>query len=230
MKHIILLVHFLFILICSYGQGKFGIKVYQNTDIFEVGYFESGVNESEKSNHINFNRLSIGISVTTKNNFTHEIELLIPEISKSINSVQFPMNYEFRKGDTFDGKISTYSIRYEMNKTFSNNLNRLAFNVGVGLNPYYVHIEYTPNTSTAFYFSNIFYGAALNFTPRINYKLSNRLILDLNIPLKIYDLRWEKTNIKNPSIPIRQQTVKDFDSIFFENAYTIRLGLMYTLN
>jgi hypothetical protein len=74
---------------------------------------------------------------------------------------------------------------------------------------------------------NQLYGFAFNFTPRINYKISRRFNIDLNVPLKIYDLRLEKNQVNNPAIPIRQQNTNDVDHIFFESAYTIRLGLAY---
>jgi hypothetical protein len=51
--------------------------------------------------------------------------------------------------------------------------------------------------------------------------------VDLNVQLKIYDLRLEKNEVGNPAIPIRQQETNDVDHIFFESAYTIRLGLAY---
>ena len=64
----------------------------------------------------------------------------------------------------------------------------------------------------------------------IKYKFSQRFSIDLNVPLKIYDLRVEKNKIKNPAIPIRQQTTNDYNHIYLESAYSIRLGLMYKLN
>ncbi|HEX6890859.1 MAG TPA: hypothetical protein VF141_09200, partial [Chryseolinea sp.] len=84
-----------------------------------------------------------------------------------------------------------------------------------------------PNVETTYYWSTELYGFVLNFTPRVNYNISRRFNVDLNVPLKIYDLRGEKNEVNNPAIPIRQQTTNDVDHIFFESAYTIRLGLEY---
>jgi hypothetical protein len=95
------------------------------------------------------------------------------------------------------------------------------------INPNYIPIEYTPNIETTFYSSTKLNGFALNLIPRINYKISRRFIIDLNVPLKIYGLRAEKNQFSNPAIPIRQQTTNDLDHIFFESAYTIRIGLEY---
>lgn len=230
MKKILLTTCFFSTIIYSYGQHKFGIKIYQNTDIYKTQYYESGINKLTNFNNVNFNRLSLAIDIDTKNNFTHEIEFLIPEISKSTDDIQFPMSYEFIKDITFDGKASSYSLRYELSKTLTRASGRFAFNLGLGVNPYYVHIEYIPNVETAFYASTKLYGLALNMTPRIKYKLSERFSMDLNIPLKIYDFRGERNMVNNPAIPIRQQITNRFNNIFLENAYTIRLGLTYRLN
>jgi hypothetical protein len=121
-------------------------------------------------------------------------------------------------------------LRYELSKTLTSKDKPFAFLLGVGINPYYVHIEYEPNVETVYYSSKQLYGFALNITPRIKYKLSQRFGIDLNVPLKVYDLRGEKNHVKNPSIPIRQQTANGYSNIFLESVYTIRLGLKYKLN
>lgn len=230
MKKIILVTYFILIAIFSFGQKKYGIKIYQNTDIFKTQYYESRGRTLTKLNVVNFSRPSLAIDIHTKNSFTHEIELLIPEVSKSVENIQYPLNYEFRKDITTKGKASSYSIRYELNKTLTNESNRFSFSAGVGINPYYVRIEYIPIVETTFYMSTKLYGFAFNLTPRLKYKLSKRISVDLNIPLKIYDLRGQRNWIRNPLIPIGQQKNNDYRSIFFETAYTIRLGLMYKLN
>ena len=209
------------------GQKSFGVKVYQNTDIFDIDYREAG--NTTNVNKTNFNRISLALNLRTKNSLVHELELFIPELSKSLENIQYPMDYELRKGDTFDGEVSSYSIRYELSKKLTDETKRFGFTLGAGINPYYVYIQYFPKVETTYYASSELYGFALNIVPRLEYKLSNRFHLDLNIPLKVYDLRGEKIRLDNPAIPIRQQTSTDGDQIFFESAYTIRLGLMYTL-
>lgn len=214
-------------LICSFAQSTFGVKIYQNTDLFKTIYNEHPNNLVTSSEQVNFNRISLAMDIHTKNGFLHEVEFFIPEISKSVDALQYPMNYEFRKDVTFDGEASSYSLRYELSKTVTNESKRFAFSIGVGINPYYVHIEYIPNVETTYYWSTKRYGFALNLTPRINYKISPRFNIDLNVPFKFYDLRAEKNQVSNPAIPIRQQTTNDVDNIFFESAYTIRLGVEY---
>lgn len=213
-----------------FAQREFGIKIYQNTDFFETVYDDYTLDISEQIRNVNFSRVSLAFDIRSKKGYTHEIELFIPEIRKSLNHVQFPMNYEFRKGDDFTGVVSTASVRYELNKSLTNEDKRFTFLLGAGINPYYVHIEYEPYNLFDFYTSQQLYGFSLNVIPRINYRLGQRLNMDLNIPLKVYDLLGETKRTNNPNIPIRDQRNTDWDHTLFETAYTIRLGLMYRLN
>ena|SRR5688572_8908766 len=231
MTRIIITALFISNTICSFGQKNFGIKIYQNTDIFEIQYYESGTNKVEKFDQVNFTRVSLAVDIDTKKGYTHEIEFLIPEVSKSYDNIQYPMNYEFKKEmPDFEGQASSYSLRYELSRTLTNKAKRLGFNLGMGINPYYVLVEYIPNVENRYYSSTKLYGFVLNMVPGIKYKLSQRFSIDLNVPLKIYDLRAEKYRVENPAIPIRQQTTIDSNNIFFESAYTLRLGLMYRLS
>lgn len=222
---------FISITIHSFGQNNFGIKAYQNTDIFEIQYSESITDEVATVDKVNFTRLSLAIDIQTKKGFTHEIEFLIPEVSKSCDNIQYPMNYEFqKKTPDFEGQASSYSLRYELSRTLTNKVKKIGFHLGAGINPYYVLIEYIPNVDTRYYSSTKLYGFVLNMVPRIKYKLSPRFIIDLNVPLKVYDLRAEKYHVKNPSIPVHQQTKIDYSNNFFESVYTLRFGLMYNLS
>jgi hypothetical protein len=230
MTRIIIAVLFISNAFCSFGQKAIGIKLYQNTDIFEIRYFESMIKHVEKLDKVNFTRVSLAVDIDTKEGYTHEIEFMIPEVSKSYDKIRHAMNHEFQKETPdFEGQASSYSLRYELSKTLTNKANKLDFNLGVGLNPYYVLVEYIPNVDTRYYSSTKLYGFVMNLIPRVIYKLSDRFSVDLNVPLKIYDLRAEKRTIKNPAIPIHQRTTINYSNIFFESAYTIRLGLMCKL-
>ena len=127
------------------------------------------------------------------------------------------MNSE--KTHRFDGEASSYSLRYELSKRLTNESKRFGLYIGAGINPYYVHLEYIPNDETTYYWSTKLYGFALNFVPRISYKISRRFNVDLNVPLKVYDLRVEKNQVNNPAIPIRQQTTESGCITFFLKAH-----------
>ena len=98
------------IVICSFGQKNFGIKIYQNTDFFEIQYYD--YQTVRKSQNVNFNRISLAVEFGTPKGYTHEVELLIPELSKSLDNMQYPMNYEFTKSSAVEGKGSRLGLLY----------------------------------------------------------------------------------------------------------------------
>jgi hypothetical protein len=229
MKSQILTACFLVIVISSFAQNKFGIKIYQNTDIFNTEYYWRN-DRSTSVDNLNFKRISLALEMHTKKGYVHEIEFLLPEISKELDNIQYPLKYKFKKDITLDSEGSAYSFRYELSKILTNETKPFSFEFGIGINPYYVDIEYIPNVETTYYSYEKLYGCALNMIPGIRYKVSQRFNIDLNVPLRIYELRGVEHHIKNPSIPIRQQTANGYSHIFFESAYTIRLGLGYIFN
>ena len=216
--------------ICSalsaFGQKSIGIKLYQNTDFFETKYHHSW-NTVTTVRNVNFTRFSLALSLHTRKNYVHELEVLVPEISKSLDDIQYPMSYDFRIHPSIQSSGSTYSLRYEINRTLTNQAERFQFNLGAALNPYYVFFEHIPHETNVYYSSTRQYGFAFNIVPRMTYKLGQRFSLDLNVPLKLYDLRVTETEIHNPAIPVRQQNNTEYNNLFFESAYTIRFGVMY---
>ncbi len=228
MKNYLLLSSLLLFAISSSAQRSFQVKVYQNTDYFDVSYYNSQTNSSRNSNELNFSRISLAFAINTRKNFVHEIEIIIPELSKSIYNVKLPLDYSFQDDGPRVGTISTYSFRYELSKVLSNPSKKFRFNLGLAINPYFTDTEYEPENSIAYYKSNTkLFGVSFNIVPRINYNITDRILIDLNIPFKLYDLQNKETRINNPALPIRQQTSSEFTNVFFEDVYTIRLGVSY---
>ncbi len=227
MKNYLLLSSFLMFAIGSLAQRSFQAKVYQNTDYFNVSYYNSQTNSTRNSNVLNFTRISLAFVINTSKNLTHEIEFLIPELSKSIYKVKLPLDYSFKEDDRMKSTISTYSFRYELSKALFNRSKKMVFNLGLGVNPYYTKTEYEPTVANVYYSFVQLYGASVNVIPRINFNITDKIVLDLNIPLKLYDLQNKETHVNNPSLPIRQQSSSEVTDVFFEQAYTIRLGMSY---
>lgn len=169
------------------------------------------------------------MALTMKGKLGHEVEFFMPEFAKSPDRLRFPMNYESRKDPRWSSKASAYAFRYEVFKDLTPNRKELQFAIGAALHPYYVSIRHTPIMDGIYPSSMEWYGANLNLIPRVTYAISERLHLDLNVPVKAFDYRFHKEQINNPAIPIRQQINQYAKSIFFEGAYTIRFGIAYSL-
>ncbi|MGC3947382.1 MAG: hypothetical protein QM762_23180 [Chryseolinea sp.] len=214
-------------IVASFGQRSFGVKIYQNTDFFDAEITDTDTRTQTTVHNVNANRFSVALNLFSKRRVIHELELFIPEVSKSLDNMQYPMVYDLKKGSSISGKGTSYSVRYELSRTLTREDKRLKFSGGVGINPYYVHLEYLPLNTYTYYADSRLYGAAVNITPHLTFDLTPRFCLDLSVPIKVYDFRANEYQVRNPAIPIEQQISKNYSSIFFESAYTIRLGISY---
>ncbi len=225
----LLITLFVFEAIHAFGQQGFSFKLYQNTDIFQLQCINLQPRETIKQGKTNISRISFAFVLLSKKSYFHEVEFQIPEISKPIEKLDFPLNYTYFKGDSLDEKGSSYSFRYELGKLLGDKSKPFNFLLSAGINPYYVQLEFTPTSPNTYYNSLTFYGFALNATPRLYYKLNRHFSIDLNAPIRIYNLQVDKYRQDNPILPIQQQRSSEINHLFFEPVYTIRLGLMYSL-
>ncbi len=220
------------ILLCnsfSMGQEKFRVIIYQNTDIFDITSTDYDVSPSITSttSQANFNRISFGFQITSKKGLKHQIELMIPEVSKKAGDGQLPFNYQLFKRQQSNSSTTAISFRYEVNKSLYSFKN-FSLSLGLGLSPYYIFEErksYSPDFFDSYLER---YGAFFNFIPCITYKATNRFGLEISFPLVIYNFYNVEHHVANPVIPIRMQTNGGFEDKFFDNVYSLRFGVSYS--
>ncbi len=226
MRKITILTALLSVAHITFAQKEIELKLYQNTDVFKVTTHYNNVESS--SQQVKFSRLSLAVSFHKKKLF-HELELFVPKIDESSNDLGLSMNYHLDDPTFGDARrTSAYSFRYELSKEIRTT-NKTNFTLGVAINPLLADARYissVPNRYNRYY---KFYGASINFIPRVRYALTSKALIELSIPFKIYDAVYEWQKIANPAIPIRQQENGGWVYTFFENAFTARLGFAYKL-
>jgi hypothetical protein len=227
MKHFLL---FAFIVISTFSvaQNKTGLKIYHNTDIFNVEYKHryNTTPQTTSEQKINFNRFSIAVDIPSRR-FIHELEVFIPEISKSVERAQYPFDSQFTLNDAYDDSFYSFALRYEITKQITKDKSPLSFSVGAGLNPGFTVAIYDPLAPTVYSQTHKTFSVSLNLIPRISYAISKKISLDLNVPLKVYDFRFLFWEVENPNIPYNMQKQDETQHVFFEDVYTIRFGIQY---
>jgi len=183
--------------------------------------------EEIKQLKANFNRISLAAVLLSSKNVFHEVEFQVPEFSKPIEKLDFPLKYTFWKGDSFDEAGSSFSFRYEFGKLLGDKSEPVNFLLSAGINPYYVQFEYTPTTPNAYYWSRTYYGFALNATPRLYFKLNRHFSIDVNSPIRIYNFQKAKFRQDNPILPVQQQRFTKTNHLFFEPVFTLRVGVVW---
>lgn len=205
------------------------LKVYQNSDFYQVNHYNSTSRSYVWSDHSSFTRISVAVALQTKKKFFHELELFIPRIHDGTSNLGMPMNYQLNDvGPNVIRKSDAYAFRYQMTRVWQLKKN-MVFTLGAAINPYYLKTKYAPLVTNSYPRTLTVSGASLNFVPGIRYTLSSKFLAELNMPFKIYDYAYNEQRIENPSIPIRQQTAGGWTGTFFETAYNIRLGIAYKL-
>lgn len=214
----------------AFGQQGQSFKVYQNTDVFQLYCISLHPREETKQVKVNFSRISLAFVFTSRKRSFHEVELQIPEFSKPIEKLDLPLKYTFFKGEPFESAGNSFSFRYEFGKLLGEKSKPINFILCAGINPYYMQLEYTPTTSSAYYQTRKYYGFALNATPRLYFKLNRHFSIDLNAPIRIYNFQKVRYRQDNPILPAQQQRFTKTNHLFLEPVYTLRLGLMWHLS
>lgn len=220
------------ILLCSccvlHAQGKWGIRLNQNTDFFSVTYTETDMNtlitSSNKEREVRIGRISAAVSYLS-GEYTQELELFVPQVNGS--SPTFPWPHDVRINVNTEHKYSSYAARYMISRNVYSLTKSLSLSLGGGLNAYCVKDEIMPRNEYAFPVSDYSIGMSLNVIPGVNLKASEHFSFLLDCPLKVFDVYHKTVNTRNPAIPVRRQKERSFETDFFMNAVTVRLGVAY---
>lgn len=211
--------------ICSalHGQGKWGIRLNQNTDFFPVTYTVSNAS-SYTEREVRAGRISAVFSYL-RGKYTHELELFVPQVNSS--DPIFPWPYAVRSMPTYKIKYSSYAIRYTISRNVYSFTKSFSLSLGGGLNGYILKVKNVPQVENSFPVSDYMVGMSLNAVPGINLQASRHLSFVLDCPLKVFDFYYRTVNIQNPLIPPRQQKKRSFETDDFMKALTVRLGVAY---
>lgn len=222
------------ILLCSccalQAQGKWGIRVNQNTDFFSVTYRETNTTthttRTYEEPEVRMSRISAAI-LHVNRGYAQELELFVPQVNGS--QAVFPWPHDVRTyPPNSENKYSSYAMRYGVSKNVYSVTRSFALSLGGGLNTYFLKVENAPHFESSFPVLDYVAGLSLNAIPGVNLQASKQLSFVLDCPLKIFDFYYRTVNIKNPAIPLRQQRTNSFETDFFTNAFTVRLGAAYT--
>jgi hypothetical protein len=66
--------------------------------------------------------------------------------------------------------------------------------------------------------------------PGVKIKLNDKLAIDINIPLGIYDIRLVRTKNDNPLLPVEDRKNMEFEDNLIPDFVHVRLGICYNIN
>lgn len=117
------------------------------------------------------------------------------------------------------------SIAYLESFKLSKAERKLEFWLGGGLRIFNSYIQNMPKTTLAFPSKSVNVHLALLLVPRITYKFSKNIFLDIHSPLILNDFAYQYLDLKNPVTPVAQQRQNTFKYHYIPKINEIRFGL-----
>ncbi|MEP7197438.1 MAG: hypothetical protein ABI851_13030 [Saprospiraceae bacterium] len=224
-----ILFHIIFLNFCN-GQGTYGIKMYVNADRFE--YFSTNfdsliiLGESKWT----FSRLSFGFNFKNNRRMIHQFEVMIPVFNRSTDKYAFPQSQNFKKEENKISKINYFALRYELFWLRKDRKEKFNYDFGIGFQPLYTAYYFEPKYKTTYlsYFEKQ-YQASILFSGRLYYQFTNHFLIELSLPIRVFDLGYEMYYTNNPALTKSQKEIKIINFGFLGNT-NIRLGIEYKFN
>jgi hypothetical protein len=170
---------------------------------------------------------TIAFQWKAKNNNFHEIELTNFEIGKTGAKTEFVADTNgipFVSGQ--DIVTTALSVRYEYILNFNKSKDsKLVPSLGFGVNPYFRKNKYSPLASSSFPAFESSFGLRAFITPRVTYFITQKIFVDLNIPLCLFD-NFILTEMRdNANLPVEQRTVSTYNFNQFPKFISGRIGI-----
>lgn len=162
----------------------------------------------------------------------HEIELNYFKLEKESTTTEF-VDFNTNKAIAVGRSElihTSISAQYEyIRHLYKSSEKKWVPAVGFGFNPYYKRYHHSPDQTSEFATTQSFYGAKVYFTPRLNYFFSDKLFLDLNIPITLANFHLEREKIDNPTVEKHGRTSISYGYETFPKIFTARVGLGFKL-
>lgn len=102
---------------------------------------------------------------------------------------------------------------------------RLVPSIGFSASPYYLRYNVQPYVTTTYPTKETFIGARVFVAPRINYYIHKAVFIDLNIPVCLADINYNKHREDNPTVSTQQRSTSKTNFTALPEYFSVRLGI-----
>jgi len=220
---IILLLALPISLLSQEKESNLTLKLYTNFFYSESGS-ESGINPHELQKNVDFGHISPAIQIKSANGNFQEIELSRLTINHELDQSQNEIL------QTLEGDISNdYNLymRYEYNYNILKKSKKYHPYIGASAQPGIGYLRTTPLISNLYKTDLFKTNLLIQVVPRLIIDLSDRFILDINLPIPLASIYWSVLNVDNPNLPIEERKTSSagLDIIKFRDNFQFRIGL-----
>lgn len=238
-KNIVII--FLFLLLAFLQEGwaqnsnlgyKYALKI-TNSATYEV--YTKTRNLYPSTNFLTFSTESlkllqpaIAFQWKARKSLFHEIEISnfsVANVATSVRQYTDGSGGEILLGE--EKLTTTYiSLRYEQMTNFNRSKEtNFVPALAASVNPYFRQNTFSSEIPANYPSSETFYGLRAFFTPRITYFMGERLFLNLDASLCIFDMYFVEDKVENPAFPISKHKTSEFIYTQFPKIYNARLGI-----
>ncbi len=210
---------------------KYVIKVYNLASYYETSRSGPKMPDSTRSEYksgvLNILHPTLAFGWQNEKGNSNELELSGFELGKA--STQTELNGGSGAGSITAGSniiTTNITIRYEyivnLKKTEPS---KIAPSISFGGSPYYRLYKYEPKISSEFPASQQDIGLDIFVTPRLNYNLTSRVFLDINIPICVFDFNYLVNKQDNPEVVVSERTSSEINIDMFPKILSGRIGI-----
>lgn len=165
-----------------------------------------------------------------------------PKVSHEIGISKLHIGHDssYKKEETLpDGSViaaeGAKQSHFHLNIRYEYGLNLIKINkkhqlsIATSVEPYIWFDKSIPRTSENFPNRLTTVGSKFHLTPRATFSLSERLFLDVNMPIEIMDVYRLSNYTENPILTEEQRRYSDTRSDFFDSVFQFRIGLGFNL-
>ena len=122
------------------------------------------------------------------------------------------------------------ALRYDYTiAAFKSDNEKWLLTAAVGAMPFFEHRRMLAGRSDLFPTNEIRVGTQVTVTPRLLYSITDRLLLDINVPFALVEAQYFTQEVEDPSVPKEQRTLSASPTEVFPNYLALRIGLGYRL-
>jgi hypothetical protein len=214
-------------------QYKSALKIYNLASLEK--YTNSTDSNTDYSTLFTFNTRRLDIFHPTlafqwnnKKKNTHEVELTRFSVNKVLNSTSSQAGNSAQSQTLSGADVLTVdiSLRYEYILNLRKPKDKKMIpSLGFAINPYLNYISIQSLASTTFASSSWHLGARLFVVPRLNFHLSSRIFLDLNIPVCLVDDYQLRNANSSPNLSLENRITYSNFFEFLPKVYSVRFGV-----
>lgn len=222
MKNLVKVVLFTFMVMSiQTGYSQEAARLEKRVKLYMNGQYQNW------NNSFDFGRITPAFQMFNRKGNFHELELNQFSIIK--NTMTWPQpSTRVQTGDV-RYNLFDFSFRYEYGIQWlkNKNLGRFKLYTGIGINPRYSFSRINPESSIAFSQKSNILELSAQIVPRISYKLTERIDLDLNMPFNFGTFLINRSVSSNPNLANARQLYTQTNFSVPTDQLQFRLGLTF---